>query len=118
MTLNFKFEELRVYQEGLVFVDKVYDLTGHWPKTEMFGLSDQLKRAAGSIVLNIAEGSSRTVKEFRHFLGMSRGSCYECVAILTIAKGRGYLSESEFGDLYEICNKLSRSISALKVSLR
>ncbi len=82
----FKFEELRVYQESLNFVDDVYQLTEKFPKEEIFSLISQLKRAAISISLNIAEGTSRTKKDFRHFLDIARGSCFECVAILTIAK--------------------------------
>lgn len=114
----FKFEELRVYQDGLRFVDLVYLLTGKWPKEEIFGLTSQFRRAAVSIVLNIAEGTSRTKKDFRHFLDLSRGSCYECVAIIKIAKERKYISLEEHGQLYEFCEKLSRTISALKTSIR
>jgi len=89
----FKFEELRVYQEGLLFIDFIYNITSKWPKDEIFGLTNQLRRAAVSIVLNIAEGSSRTRKDFRHFLDLSKGSCYECVAIVTIAKNRKYITD-------------------------
>lgn len=84
----FKFEDLKVYQKGLGFVDDIYLITKPWPKSELFGLVSQLRRAAISIVLNIAEGSSRTNKDFSHFLSLSRGSCFECVAILTIAKNQ------------------------------
>lgn len=114
----FKFEELRVYQDALKFVELLYLLTDRWPKSEIFGLTNQLRRAAVSIVLNIAEGSGRTRKDFRHFLDMARSSCYECVAILTIAKNRKYITEHEFDEMYEWCNKLARTISALKGSLQ
>ncbi len=113
-----KFEELRVYQDGLRFVNLVYTLTNKWPKDELFGLSNQLRRAAVSIVLNIAEGTSRTKKDFRHFLDLSRGSCYECIAVLTIAKERNYISSEEYEVAYGLCEKLSRMISALKTSIR
>ena len=89
----FKFEKLRVYQEGLGFVNTIYLLTQKWPKDEIFALISQLRRAVVLIVLNIAEGSSRTKKDFRHFLDLSRGSCYECVAILTIGLKRNYIKE-------------------------
>jgi four helix bundle protein len=114
----FKFEELRIYQDALKFVEQIYLLTGHWPKDEIFGLTNQLRRAAVSIVLNIAEGSGRTRKDFRHFLDMARSSCYECVAILTIARNRKYITEEEFNEMYEWCGRLARSLSALKGSLR
>ena len=114
----FKFEELRTYQEGLDFVHIIYELTSKWPKDEVFGLTNQLRRASVSIVLNIAEGSSRKKNDFLHFLDIARGSCYECVAVLTIAKRRKYITSQQFDTAYETCNKLARMISALKTSLR
>lgn len=114
----FKFEELRVYQQALAFNEVVYDLSKSFPKDEMFGLTNQLRRAAVSIVLNIAEGTSRTKKDFRYFLDLARGSCYECIAILTIAKNRKYISSSEFSNCYEECNIITKMINALKTSLK
>lgn len=114
----FKFEELNVYQETLKFIDLIYSLTQNWPKDEMFGLTSQLRRAAVSIALNISEGSSRTRKDFQHFLSLSRGSCFESVAILTIAYKRGYINEEEFNNAYKFCSKLAKMISGLKTSLQ
>lgn len=113
----FKFEELRVYQDSLVFVDEVYLICQKWPKDEMFGLTNQFRRAAVSIVLNIAEGSSRGKKDFRHFLDLSKGSCYECVAILRIANNRKYISHQEYEKLYASCLSLAKMISRLRSSL-
>lgn len=113
----FRFEELRVYQDALIFVDHIYFLTKEWPKDELFGLINQIRRAAVSIVLNIAEGSSRTKKDFRHFLDLAKGSCYEAGAILTIAKNRKYVTEIEYVKHYEFCIKLAKMLSALKTSL-
>jgi four helix bundle protein len=84
----FKFEELRVYKESLHLIDLVYKITDLWPQNELFSLTNQLRRAVISIALNIAEGTSRTKKDFRHFVDMARGSCYECVAIISIARKR------------------------------
>lgn len=114
----FKFEELRVYKEALLLTDQIYDLSKTWPKDEFLGIISQLRRAVVSIALNIAEGSSRTRKEFRHFLDLARGSCYECVAILTIARNRKYISEDEYRKFYEFCDKLARMINALKTALK
>ena len=113
----FSFENLRIYNEALIFVDKIYDLTNKFPKEELFGLTNQLRRASISILLNIVEGTSRTKKDFRHFLDLARGSCYECVAILIVCKNRKYISLQEYEELYLFCEKLSRMISALKKSL-
>ena len=109
---------MNVYKEALGFVDFVYEITRSWPKSGLFSLIDQLRRAAISIVLNIAEGTSRTSKDFKHFLSTARGSVYECVAILTIAFNRKYIDKEKFDVGYEYCNKLARMLTALKKSLK
>lgn len=113
----FNFEKLNVYKETLSFVDWIYNIIDKWPKSEQFALTDQIRRAVTSILLNIAEGSSRTKIDFKHFLSISRGSVYECVAILTIALNRRYITKDEFNFGYEFCNKLAKMLSALKNSI-
>lgn len=113
----FKFENLREYQESLKFNNEVYKLTSNFPKEELFGLTNQLRRASTSITLNIAEGTSRTKKDFRHFLGLARGSCYECVAILAIAKEQELISEEVYNQSYNTCLVLAKMISSLRTSL-
>lgn len=114
----FKFEELKVYQKALVLVNNAYDLTKLWPKSELFGLTSQLRRASISIVLNIAEGSSRTNKDFAHFLSLARGSCFECVAILTIAQNQKLINPKEFSQLYSQCLELARMLSGLRSKIK
>lgn len=58
--VKFSFEELRVYQKSLDFVDEVYKITKEFPNDERFGLTTQYRRAAQSIALNIAEGAGDT----------------------------------------------------------
>lgn len=113
----FKFEELRVYQEALSFSNNIYILTKQFPRDEMFGLTNQLRRACSSVALNIAEGSSRTKKDFRHFLDLSRGSCYECIAILSIAKKQKYITDIQYAENYSQCTVIAKMINALKKSL-
>lgn len=114
----FNFERLLVYQKAINLANVVYRITKSWPKDELFGLVSQLRRAIVSIALNIGEGSSRTKKEFRHFLDQARGSCYEAIAIITIAKNQKFISEAQFKELYQDINEICRSINALKNSLR
>jgi len=113
----FKFEELNVYKEAVKIASQVYKLTSGWPKTEVYGLSDQFRRAAVSISLNIAEGTGRKINDFRHFLDLSRGSCYECVAILQIALDQNYISPLEYQKYYENLEIISKMTSSLKKSL-
>lgn len=113
----FNFENLNVYQMSIEFVHFIYEITKKFPKDELFGLTNQLRRASISIPLNIAEGSSRTNKDFKHFLSISRGSCFECVAIATISKKQNLLTKLEFDNIYQTCLSLSKMISKLKNSL-
>lgn len=114
----FSFERLNVYQSSLDLASDIYVLTESWPKTEIFGSTGQIRRAAVSISLNIAEGSGRTKKDFRHFLDMARSSCQECIPLLEIARRRNLISENEFNKFYENFSKLAMQISALKRSIK
>lgn len=67
-TIKFKFEDLKVYQKSLDFVDTVYNTTKQFPSEENYRLTSQFIRAATSISLNIAEGSGDTNPQFRRFL--------------------------------------------------
>lgn len=113
----FIFESLTAYQKSLVFTQKIYSLTKTWPRDEHFGLIDQIRRAASSIPLNIAEGSSRSRKDFKHFLDIARGSCFETTAILTIAKNQQYIPENLYTTLYRDIEELVRILQGLKKSL-
>ena len=92
---KFNFEKLRVYQDALDFSKQVYKTTKRFPKDELFGLTSQFRRAASSVPLNIAEGSSLTKTQFKDFLRRARGSVYECVTILFLALDNDYISEEE-----------------------
>src|SRR3990167_7167718 len=111
------FEKLNVYQDAIVLSLKLYKLTNRFPRHERFGLVSQLRRAAVSISLNIAEGSSRTKKEFAHFLDMARGSCYELIPLLKISFELRYIKEIEYQAYYERIDLLVRKINALKKSI-
>ena len=73
---QFRFEQFTIYQDGLEFLKLIYVITKKFPKEELFGITSQMRRATVSILLNIAEGSSRTRKDFAHFLTLSKGSCF------------------------------------------
>jgi four helix bundle protein len=114
--MGFGFESLDVYRAG-DYANKVYEVTKRYPKTEMFGITNQLRRASMSVSQNIAEGSGRTKKDFRHFLDMARTSLYECIPLFEISKMQNYITSSEFDELYERSNQLAKRLNALKNSI-
>ena len=116
--IKFQFEDLKVYNKALDFIDSVYKTTETFPNSEKFGLSSQFTRAAVSIALNIAEGSSNTDKQFNRFLQMSLDSVNECVVCTTIAKRQRYISEDTENQLREKLVELSKMITSLQKYLK
>jgi len=113
----FNFEKLIVYQKALDFIDITYTLTDKFSKYEQYNLTDQFRRAATSIALNIGEGSGGTDKEFNNFLRISKRSLKECVVFITIALRRNYISEKgekemrlKLVEIAKMNSGLSRSI--------
>src|ERR1700761_8880390 len=81
-----KFREFFAWQKAMELTKAVYEVTSVFPKAEMFGLTNQLRRASVSIASNLAEGQGRlTKREFLHFLGVARGSTLEVQTQLEIA---------------------------------
>ena len=115
---NFKFEKLIVWQKALEFVELIYKLSAEFPKNETFGLTSQIRRAAVSIALNIAEGSGKTTnKEFRKYLNDSTGSLRESVTCLYIAKRLKYLDKAGFEKGYVSATEISKMLYSLARSL-
>ena len=87
-----QFRKLTVWEKSMDLTTSVYNVTKSFPKEEMYGLTQQLRRAAVSIPSNIAEGAYRNSnKEFNHFLGISAGSAGEVFTQLEIAKRLNYI---------------------------
>ncbi len=117
--MPFKFEELKVWQRALDFSGKVHLLTLDFPKDELYVLSSQIKRAADSIVLNIAEGSTgQTNPEFNKFLGYALRSGIEVIACLHIAKKRNLISETNFNNLYSELEIIIEMTQALRKPIK
>jgi four helix bundle protein len=97
--MPFKFEKLEVYQLALDYVDEIYALANKLPKSEDFNLKSQITRAATSVVLNIAEGSTvQTDAEQARFLGMAVRSVLETVACLHIIQRRTFVDDAKLLD--------------------
>ena len=90
------YKDLRIWQNGINIVDKVYDLTESFPNKEMYGLCSQMRRAAVSIPSNVAEGFVRQYpKEYKQFLYVSLGSCAELDTQSIIAQRRNFISAND-----------------------
>jgi len=90
------YKKLNVWISSISLVKNIYNLTRKFPKEEMFVLTQQLRRAAISIPSNIAEGAGRNSNaQFKNFLQISIGSCYEAETQLIISKELEYISEEE-----------------------
>jgi four helix bundle protein len=95
-------------------VVEVYRATQDFPKTELYGLTNQLRRAAVSVPSNIAEGKGRfTDREFALFLRHARGSLLEVETQLFIAGKLGYLSSEEVKTLASQTEQLAKTLNAL-----
>lgn len=116
--MAFKFENLIVWQKAVQLADMVYEITAKFPKEELYGLTSQMRRAANSVSLNIAEGSTgQTNREFKRFLGISFRSNIEVVGCLFLAKRRGYIDQQGFDKIYTHCEEILAMIKALQNTL-
>jgi four helix bundle protein len=114
----FDFEKLEVYKKSLNFVNLVYEISEKFPIKERYGLTDQFRRAAVSIALNIAEGSGGSKLEFIQFIKISRRSIRECIAIVDIAYMRKYLDDEVKNNLRDKCIELSKMLMGLIKAIR
>jgi len=112
------FRDLRVWQCGMDLVEEVYRLTKVFPKEELYGLTNQLRRAAVSVPSNIAEGQTRShIKEFFQFLSTAQGSLAEVQTQIEIAGRLQYLSEDQVRSVMVKTDSLAKQLYALRHSL-
>jgi len=113
------FEDMVVWKDARVVANRLYDLTAKREFSRDFVLRDQIRRAAVSIISNIAEGFERNGnKEFIHFLYVAKGSCGEVRCQLSFASDRGYITKSDYDRLCCDLLGISRQLSGLIKYLR
>lgn len=113
------YRDLIAWQKAFSLVIEVYRETDVFPKTEVYGLTSQVRRAAVSVVSNIAEGQGRKSRgEFEQFLGHAKGSLAELETQLLLANALGYLSNDCLNELLVRCDAVSRLVNGLMQSLR
>ena len=117
--MAFRFEGLEIFHIAVDFSVRVYELVNKFLAEERFDLTSQARRAANSIVLNIAEGSGRgTKKDFSHFLDMALGSTFETVACFFIAEKQSYISKQDLDAIKSGGESVGKRINAFKRTLR
>ena len=116
--MPFKFGKLVIWQKAVDLSEIVNTVTKSFPKEELFILTSQIKRAADSVALNIAEGSTgQTNGEFKRFLSYAMRSNIEVVSCIFLANRRHIISEADFKRIYNLCQEILFMISALKKKL-
>jgi four helix bundle protein len=103
------YTKLDVWIEARKLSNEIYTISKGFPKDEVYGLTNQIRRCAVSIPSTIAEGCGRqTTKDTIHFLLISRGSLYELETQCFIALDQNYVSKEKFDALFELIQSLKR----------
>ena len=117
MTIK-SYQDLIVWQKSLDLVDMIYNATKSFPSKEMYGLTNQVRRAGVSIPSNIAEGHARqSTLEFKRFLSIAKGSLAEVETQLIIANRRNYLPSDKLNEMMSLSNEVSRMLVSLMSKL-
>ncbi len=115
MAKVFSFEKLEAYKFARRLSVLIYKSTRSFPKHEIYGLSDQLRRASISIASNLAEGTGKhTRKEKAHYTGISFSSLMEVLCQLQIALDLNYIEQAQYAEIRELIEKLSAYLSNLR----
>jgi len=113
------YRELIVWQKAMDVVELVYQATKIFPKEELYGLTNQVRRAAVSIPSNIAEGQARqSTAEFRNFLSIAQGSRAEVETQIMIAQRLGYLPQQQTDQILNLSEEIKRMIYSLTAKLK
>lgn len=117
--MAYKFEDLEVWKRALDYIDQIHNIAKDLPKHERYNLGDQMTRAANSIALNIAEGSTGlSDAEQDRFLRIAIRSLLETVASLHLVKRRDYLNDPEpLREAYRESETLFAKLQAFRASL-
>lgn len=101
------FRNLKIWEKAMELVTNTYSLTQNLPKTEMYGLVSQIRRASVSIPSNIAEGYGRKGrKDYYRFLNIAISSLFELQTQFEISKNLNYIKEEEFNLIYKSTREL------------
>ena len=111
-------KDLTVWQKSMDLVVLVYKLMEQLPKEERYSLCDQIRRSAVSIPSNIAEVKSRnSIKQYKQFVGIAKGSAAELETQLLICERIGYLDKEELSEVMGLLDEVSKMLAKLNIAL-
>ena len=114
-----RFEELIAWQKARELTIQVYELTKEGAFSKDYGLREQIRRAAVSVMSNLAEGFERgSSSEFHQFIVIAKGSCAEVRSQLYVAQDVGYITQNQFEHTSKLAEEVSRIIGGLKTTVR
>lgn len=112
----FRFEDLRIYNKSLDYIDWVHNTVKLFPEEN--GLGERFVKSSEAIALNIAEGSSRNKSQFVYYLKMAKSAVRECVVYTSIAKSQQYIDEDAINTSRNQLMEMTKMIGALIGSLQ
>lgn len=108
------YKDLIVYQKGLDLVNDIYKITRGYPKEEIFGLTNQMRRAAISVPTNISEGYGRdSTENYTQFLKISKGSLFELETLLIISTNQKLISDQIMKDISFKIHEIGKMLTTL-----
>ena len=109
------YRKLQVYEKSYRQVVEIYRITKNFPREELYAMTSQLRRAAASIPLNIAEGYAKreSQSEFRRFLNMAIGSAAEVSVLLELSRDLDFMNESDYQENQKIYAEVGKMLNAL-----
>lgn len=114
---EYSFEKLNVWKHSIEFVEKIYKLTDNFPKSELYCLTSQIRRATISVPSNIAEGSTRkSLKDQARYSEIAFGSLIEALNQIIIAHRLNYINNDDLSIIRLEIEDISRQLNALKNS--
>ena len=110
------YRDLQVYERSYKAAIEMYRISRRFPRDELFGLTSQIKRAATSIPLNIAEGYAKreSASEFKRFLLMAVGSCDEMRVLLDLSADLGFIERATQQYYSEEYNQIGKMLVTLR----
>lgn len=111
-------KDLIIWQKAILLTQVIYSLTKQFPRDEVFGLTNQIRRAVISVPSNIAEGFNRgSDKEFIYFLKVAKGSAAEVETQLIISKKLNYINDDDVKPALDLYNEIVRMLGTLIIKI-